>query len=163
MNSPTKPHNPGNPPRRVQWGPLSTDEMGALWLEVVPKNAGDAALLERDYEQRAIAADLASAELAVRARPDDAAALNRLATKYRELLGHDRSVEDVDPASRRLGDLRVVRDQQDGVAVSVQVLEELQDAIELGFELPGVHSSPGGHDGRRPSRMSLSRVMCGRL
>jgi cytochrome c-type biogenesis protein CcmH/NrfG len=77
--------NPGNrfkPPRRVQWGPLSTDEMGALWLEVVPKNAGDAALLDRDYEQRALKADLASAELAVRSRPDDATALNRLATKY---------------------------------------------------------------------------------
>jgi Flp pilus assembly protein TadD len=81
-NSAANPNNRFKPPRRVQWGPLSTDEMGALWLEVVPKNAGDAALLERDYEQRAIAADLASAELAVRARPDDAAALNRLATKY---------------------------------------------------------------------------------
>ena len=34
------------PPRRVQWGPLSTDEMGALWLEVVPQRADDAAILD---------------------------------------------------------------------------------------------------------------------
>ena len=81
-NSATNPNNRFKPPRRVQWGPLSTDEMGALWLEVVPKNAGDAALLERDYEQRALKADLASAELAARSRPNEAAVLNRLATKY---------------------------------------------------------------------------------
>ena len=81
-NSAANPSNRFTPPRRIQWGPLSTDEMGALWLEVVPKNASDAALLERDYEQRAVKADLASAELAVRSRPDDAAALNRLATRY---------------------------------------------------------------------------------
>jgi len=81
-NSASNPNNRFTPPRRVQWGPLSTDEMGALWLEVVPKNAEDAALLARDYEQRALTADLASAELAARSRPDDAAVLNRLATRY---------------------------------------------------------------------------------
>ena len=38
-NSAANPNNRFRPPRRVQWGPLSTDEMGALWLEVVPKRA----------------------------------------------------------------------------------------------------------------------------
>jgi Flp pilus assembly protein TadD len=81
-NSATNPNNRFKPPRRVQWGPLSTDEMGALWLEVVPANAADIAVLERDYQTRALKADLASAELAAQSRPDDAMALNRLATKY---------------------------------------------------------------------------------
>jgi len=81
-NSASNPNNRFKPPRRVQWGPLSTDEMGALWLEVVPARSEDAALLDRDYQTRALAADLASAELAARSHPDDAAALNRLATRY---------------------------------------------------------------------------------
>jgi len=81
-NSAANPNNRIKPPRRVQWGPLSTDEMGALWLEVVPAHSSDIAVLERDYQARAIKSDLASAELAAQSRPGDAAALNRLATKY---------------------------------------------------------------------------------
>ena len=81
-NSAANPNNRFKPPRRVQWGPLSTDEMGALWLEVVPSRPEDAAVLERDYQARALKADLASAELAARSRPDDATVLNRLATLY---------------------------------------------------------------------------------
>ena len=39
-------------------------------------------MLERDYQARALKTDLASAELAARSHPDDAAVLNRLATRY---------------------------------------------------------------------------------
>ena len=81
-NSAANPNNRFKPPRRVQWGPLSTDEMGALWLEVVPSRPEDVAVLERDYQDRALKADVASAELTARSRPDDATALNRLATRY---------------------------------------------------------------------------------
>jgi len=81
-NSASNPSNRFKPPRRVQWGPLSTDEMGALWLEVVPARAEDAAVLERDYQERALKTDLAAAELAARSHPDDAAVINRLATRY---------------------------------------------------------------------------------
>jgi Flp pilus assembly protein TadD len=81
-NSAANPNNRFTPPRRVHWGPLSTDEMGALWLEVIPKQPGDAAALERDYQARALKADVAAAELAARTHPGDATALNRLATRY---------------------------------------------------------------------------------
>jgi Flp pilus assembly protein TadD len=81
-NSAANPNNRFTPPRRVQWGPFSTDEMGALWLEVVPSQPSDAVVLARDYERRALKADLAAAELAAQSRPEDATALNRLATKY---------------------------------------------------------------------------------
>jgi tetratricopeptide (TPR) repeat protein len=70
------------PPRRVTWGQSSTDEMGALWVEVIPRRSEDAALLTQDYFRRAIATDIASAELQVRNNPKDPAAHNRLALKY---------------------------------------------------------------------------------
>ena len=70
------------PPRRVTWGQNSTDEMGALWVEVIPRRSEDAAVLTQDYFRRALATDIASAELQVRNNPKDPAAHNRLALKY---------------------------------------------------------------------------------
>jgi Flp pilus assembly protein TadD len=81
-NSATNGNNPQRPPRRVKWGPLSTDEMGALWVEVVPRRGDDAGILTRDYYRRALLADIASAELGVRVGPRDPAAHNLLGLKY---------------------------------------------------------------------------------
>lgn len=41
-NSPDNPHNPNHPPRRVVYGPATTDEMAGLHLEVVPVRESDA-------------------------------------------------------------------------------------------------------------------------
>ena len=40
-NSANNYRNPNTPPRRVRWGENSTDEMGSLLLNVVPRQAGD--------------------------------------------------------------------------------------------------------------------------
>jgi Flp pilus assembly protein TadD len=81
-NSAANPNNRVRPPRRVQWGPHSTDEMGALWLEVVPRRNEDAAVLTRDYFARGQQADIASAELRLKNNPRSAADQNALAAKY---------------------------------------------------------------------------------
>jgi hypothetical protein len=47
-NSADNIRNPNRPPRRVIYGPRSSDEMADLWLQVVPRNAADAAVLEQD-------------------------------------------------------------------------------------------------------------------
>jgi len=70
------------PARRVKWGQHSTDEMGALWVEVIPRGPDAAAVLTRDYFRRALETDIASAELQVRSNPQDATAHNALAMKY---------------------------------------------------------------------------------
>ena len=41
-NSAANPRNPNHPPRRVTWGPGSTDEMAALHISVVPVRGSDA-------------------------------------------------------------------------------------------------------------------------
>jgi Flp pilus assembly protein TadD len=81
-NSEANRNNPHAPPRRVTWGPRSTDEMGALWIEVVPRRSEEVAVLTEDYFRRALETDVAHAELRVRANPRDAAAHNLLAMKY---------------------------------------------------------------------------------
>ncbi len=40
-NSSANPRNPNTPPKRVQAGNQTTDEMGHLWLQVLPRGAGD--------------------------------------------------------------------------------------------------------------------------
>lgn len=40
-NSAANPRNPNSPPRRVTAGNQSTDEMGHLWLQLLPRGAGD--------------------------------------------------------------------------------------------------------------------------
>jgi tetratricopeptide (TPR) repeat protein len=46
-NSAGNPRNPNRPPRRVTYGPNSTDEMGDLILQVVARTAQDRRMLER--------------------------------------------------------------------------------------------------------------------
>lgn len=48
-NSADNPRNPTNPPKRVQWGEQSTDEMGGLGLQVVAANDEDLARLRQAY------------------------------------------------------------------------------------------------------------------
>jgi tetratricopeptide (TPR) repeat protein len=81
-NSAANPHNRSDPPQRVRSGPRSTDEMGHLWIEVVPRRREDVAPLNADFARRSLAAAIASAELEVRLDPHVAAAHNTLATRY---------------------------------------------------------------------------------
>ncbi|MBI3852749.1 MAG: tetratricopeptide repeat protein [Verrucomicrobia bacterium] len=48
-NSAENEHNPNHPPKRVKYGPQTTDEMGELWFQVLPRNASDRNLFERDF------------------------------------------------------------------------------------------------------------------
>jgi tetratricopeptide (TPR) repeat protein len=81
-NSDRNARNPQRPPQRVKWGPQSTNEMGALWLEVLPRRGEDVAVLMRDDAERSLRADIAGAEMQVAVSPGDALAHNFLATKY---------------------------------------------------------------------------------
>lgn len=81
-NSAGNARNPARPPQRVRWGSKSTDEMAALWIEVIPRRAEDVARLEADHVERALRADIAAAETMARTNPGDARAHNYLATKY---------------------------------------------------------------------------------
>jgi tetratricopeptide (TPR) repeat protein len=81
-NSDGNARNPHHPAQRVKWGPLSSNEMGVLWLEILPRRSEDVGVLMRDYLQRSLRADLAGAELQVSVSPDDPTARNFLAAKY---------------------------------------------------------------------------------
>src|SRR5262249_18753010 len=93
-------HNPNRPPQRVKWGPQSTDEMGALWLEVLPRRREDIPALLADYNIRSLKADTAGAEMQVRANPSDPLAHNFLATKYLQAGRIDEGIAELGQAIR---------------------------------------------------------------
>jgi tetratricopeptide (TPR) repeat protein len=100
-NSTDNVRNPNDPPRRVVAGNRSTDEMGHLWIQVLPRQRDDRWLLQETFMRRRLEkypgdfvahANLAAAleqrgraeeaiaeyRQALRARPDSAAVLNNL-------------------------------------------------------------------------------------
>lgn len=81
-NSATNPRNPHQPPAQVSYGPRSTDEMGDLWLQVLPRRSADARLLADNYLERELRANVVGAERMVRSKPRDLEALNWVATSY---------------------------------------------------------------------------------
>ncbi len=50
-NSTDNPRNPHHPPRRVTYGPQTTDEMCELWLQLLPSSRKDYEILNRDYRR----------------------------------------------------------------------------------------------------------------
>jgi Flp pilus assembly protein TadD len=71
-NSAENLRNPNHPPRRVMFGPQSTDEMGELWLQVLPGTKDDLVLLEREQKLMISRETAAFYENFLRAHPDDA-------------------------------------------------------------------------------------------
>ena len=92
-NSEANHDNPSHPPRRVKAGPQSTDEMGNLGVQLLPRNAADAAVLAQSFEIHAAEIDLAGARMLARDEPSNPAhlaavgtALNRL-RRFGEAIG----------------------------------------------------------------------------
>jgi Tfp pilus assembly protein PilF len=59
-NSDANPRNPNRPPQRVVWGQNTTDEMGDLWIQIVPLRNADLTRLSDDIERKKRAEDIAA-------------------------------------------------------------------------------------------------------
>ena len=53
-NSAANPDNPFSPPRRIKWGPQSTDEMGSMTLQVITGDAGDDEQMKRAIKRHRV-------------------------------------------------------------------------------------------------------------
>jgi mono/diheme cytochrome c family protein len=73
-NSAENPRNPNHPPRRVLFGPQSTDEMGELWLQVLPGKTADLTILQRERRISSFRETASFYEQFLRTHPDDAPA-----------------------------------------------------------------------------------------
>jgi len=81
-NSSSNPRNPQTPPREVVWGQNTTEEMGDLWLQVIPVRTSDAARLDNDITKKMVAEDIAAFAKIVERDPNNAARHEDLALMY---------------------------------------------------------------------------------
>jgi len=71
-NSADNIRNPHNPPRRVPYGPNSSDEMGDLWIQVLTETKADLVTLQRDYGRKDVARTIDGYRHTLHKDPDDA-------------------------------------------------------------------------------------------
>ena len=83
-NSDSNPDNPSRPPKRVQIGPRSVDEMAEFTVQLSPVIPSDVEVLAQAFDTKELAATLAMAEMRVRNTPDNAEFLGFLGSTYVE-------------------------------------------------------------------------------
>lgn len=81
-NSAGNRRNPSSPPKRVTWGQRSFNEMGDLWIQVVPRTAADLQTLNDDRRRRELAEDIVGSEMILAADPDQVMEHDEVALHY---------------------------------------------------------------------------------
>jgi hypothetical protein len=107
-NSPANPRNPNQPPKRVAYGLESSDEMGELWLQLIPRNAADGEILQKhELQTHALPDAIALGELLLQRNPKDAVQRTELAAALMASgrmtdaePAHEQAIRD-DPAAAR--------------------------------------------------------------
>ena len=81
-NSVGNPDNRFAPPRRVRWGQDSSNEMGDLWIQVVPVRPADLEPLIQDRRPTELAEDIVGYEVELAADPDQVMMHDDVASLY---------------------------------------------------------------------------------
>jgi hypothetical protein len=91
-NSEANARNPQRPPARARWGQRSAEEMGDLWLQVLPRDGHDLDLLSRDFRPKVAAEDVKGYESEIEKHPTDAALHDDVALLDLELGRKDEAI-----------------------------------------------------------------------
>ena len=127
-NSAGNRRNPNFPPRRVTWGPRSSNTMGDLSIQVLARSAADREILAADRRPLEMAEDIVGFEMVLEAEPgqvtvhDDVARLYLLFGKVGEALAHFRESARLEPESPAA---------QYNVGTTLLQVGELDEAVAL--------------------------------
>jgi len=146
-NSAGNPRNPHTPPQRVVWGQNTTDEMGDLWMQLVPRVSADGPVLSADVQRKRSAEDLAAytklldADRANPLRHDAVANLYLEAGRFDDAAVHLRESLALNPQSApshyNLGYALVMRGRRD------EALAEFREAIRIDPAYAQAHNNLG--------------------
>jgi tetratricopeptide (TPR) repeat protein len=138
--------NPHDPPRRVVFGPKTEDEMGDLWIQVVPRNSADLGILEREFLSKERQANRDCYEKMLADDPDDVTVRYELGEMLQqqgnltEAIPHFERVLELDPdhvpANAALGRARHAEGRTDLAIEHFQrALRQMPELAELHFNL----------------------------
>ncbi len=170
-NSAGNPRNPNQPPKRVVAGDKATDEMGHLWLQVLPRSREDARMVLQEALMRGrlkkypsdftahfnLGAALESAgklkeavshyQTALRARPDAVIAHNNLGTAFQTMGNLEAAISHYRQAAQLEPDYANARYNLGNALLSVgnadEAIVHLRETLRLRPDDAGAHNSLG--------------------
>jgi hypothetical protein len=146
-NSAANPRNPQSPPVRVRWGQRSAEEMGDLWLQVLPRDDNDLDLLSRDFRPKAAAEDVKGYEVEIEKHPGDVGLHDDVALLYLELGQSDGAIAHF-KASAALRPRSAVAHYNLGTALTVarrldEAAAEYREALRIDPSYANAHNNLG--------------------
>ena len=147
-NSARNPNNPSRPPRRVRFGPRSTDEMAELMLQVLPVDATDRPALVRDAARHVAQIVLAGSRLALADAPHNALLWERVGTDLVAVGRMEEAILHLDQ-SLRIAPGRASAHYRRGTALATigrttAAMESYRRALELRPDFAEAHNNLGG-------------------
>ena len=147
-NSARNPRNPSRPPRRVRFGPRSTDEMAELMLQVLPVDPAHRPALVRDVSRHVAQVVLAGSRLALAAAPRSAALQERVGNdlfavgQVNEAIRHLAAAVRIAPerasAHYRLGTAQAT------IGSTAAAMDSYRRAVDLRPDFVAAHNNLGG-------------------
>jgi Flp pilus assembly protein TadD len=146
-NSAANARNPQRPPARARWGQRSAEEMGDLWLQVLPRDNHDLDLLSRDFRPKVAAEDVKGYESEIAKHPADAALHDDVALLYLELGKSDSAIAHFRTALALKPDSAVARYNL-GTALTVarrldEAAAEYREALRIDPSYANAHNNLG--------------------
>ena len=146
-NSAGNVRNPNQPPGRVTYGPQSSDEMGDLWLQVLPRNPGDRGRLAADFAAKSLDDAIGGYEKRLDVDPENPSVHYDLGVALEkkgainEAISHYRRALEIDPGHAyshyNLGLMLVSRGEAD------EALSHFRTAIDLRPDYVGAYVNLG--------------------
>jgi tetratricopeptide (TPR) repeat protein len=146
-NSENNPGNPNYPPRRVRWGPASSDEMGDLWLQVLTHDDAARSVLARDFRPKAAAEEIVGYRGLLDQEPDNPILNDDIALLYLELGQPDSAVAHFERSLRAQPDSATGHFNL-GTALMFagrvgEAVSQLRDAVRLKPDYVAAHNNLG--------------------
>ncbi len=147
-NSSENVRNPHNPPRRVVYGPNSSDEMGDLWLQVMTGDRNDLLELQTDYRAKERERFIAGYRHALQSKPEDAQTHDHLGQvlqaqgKVEDAIRHYREALKLRPSYPETHSNLATALAQQGQ--TEQAVEHYHRALEIKPDLLEAHYNLGG-------------------
>jgi len=146
-NSDANPRNPHHPPARVVWGQNTSDEMGDLWVQVIPQTRGDETVLSEDFRRKANAEDLAAYTKLLRSDPANPLRHDAVAALYLDVGRLDDAINELGqslrlnsesaPTHYNLGFALAGRGRRDAA------IAEFQEALRIDPDYAQAHNNLG--------------------
>jgi len=146
-NSADNVQNPHQPPERVRYGGNSGDEMGNLWMQVLPKRPEDRLVLERDYARKRVTRYAEGYERMLAETPDSLPVLEQLAIAELQLGQTDRALATLESALALAPEMGRLHFHVGNVLTArgdlPAAISAFRRALDLAPDLPDAHVALG--------------------